>query len=103
MAKDAAIVPVTLFQDAAQTARTATFSVPFLLVLAYLFADYGRPQDWFPPLRSLHPGAITLGGGILALLVCRSFSIPRLGKLIFAFLIVMALGTLLAYNNYKAF
>lgn len=77
---------------------------PFLLVLAYFFADFGRPQDWFPPLAALKPGILTLGGGILGLLARRhQVYFPARAKLILAFIALMAIGTPLATNRYWAF
>lgn len=85
------------------TVEHSVYSFPFLMVLAYIFVDFGRPQDWVPPLRSLRPGMIVLGGGILALLLWRTSSIPKLGKYVLAFLVVMAIGVPFAVNNRMAF
>lgn len=95
--------PVAQATAREQTARQATYSLPFILVLAYVFVDFGRPQDWIPPLQLLHPGVIVLGGGIFALIFYRSSSIPKIGKYLLAFLFIMAIGTLFAYNKHMAF
>jgi probable O-glycosylation ligase (exosortase A-associated) len=77
---------------------------PFILILAYFLSDFGRPQDWFPPLRVMRPGILTLGGGIIALIVKRQeIVIPTRAKLLFAFIVLMAIGTPFATNRYYAF
>jgi O-antigen ligase len=83
--------------------RPVSYSLPFILVLAYIFVDFGRPQDWIPVLQYLHPGVIVLGGGILAVLIYHPASMPRVGKYLLAFLVVMAMSTLFAYNKHMAF
>lgn len=76
---------------------------PFLLVLLYLFIEYGRPQDWLPALEVLHPGALVLGAGIVALLIKRPTSLPKVGVYIIVWIGLMAIGIPFAYNNYAAF
>ena len=77
---------------------------PFVLVLLYFFADFGRPQDWFPPLAAIRPGMLTLGGGMVALWARRhTVYIPTRARLILAFLVLMAIGTPLATNRFFAF
>ncbi|MGE3507397.1 MAG: O-antigen ligase family protein [Vicinamibacterales bacterium] len=76
---------------------------PFWFVMLYFVVDFGRPQDWVPPLGALRPGMIVLGGGLLALWLRRhEIVIPPRAQLIFAFLALMALGTPLATNRYWA-
>lgn len=95
-----AVAQATIQED---SAGQAIYSLPFIVVLAYIFVDFGRPQDWIPPLQPLHLGAIVLGAGMLALLARLPSSIPRSAKHIFAFLVVMAMGVPFARNNYWAF
>jgi probable O-glycosylation ligase (exosortase A-associated) len=77
---------------------------PFILVLAYFFIDFGRPQDWFSPLQLLRPGILTLGGGMVALFIRRQqIVIGTRAKLMFVFVALMAIGTPLATNRYYAF
>jgi len=85
------------------SSKAVSLGFPFLMVMGYLLVDYGRPQDWLPPLRALHPGMIVLGGGILAFLFMRKHKLPRQGKLMMLFLIVMAMGVPFAYNGHAAF
>jgi O-antigen ligase len=74
------------------------------LVLAYFLVDFGRPQAWVPPLGALKPGMLALGGGLIALLARRrELYLPIRAKLIFAFLILMVIGTPFATNRFFAF
>ena len=77
---------------------------PFLIVLAYFFVDFARPQSWVPPLGVIKPGMFALGGGLLTLLIRRDlFYFPTRAKLMVAFLVLMAIGTPFATNRYWAF
>jgi probable O-glycosylation ligase (exosortase A-associated) len=77
---------------------------PFVVILAYFLSDFGRPQDWLPPLRVLRPGILTLGGGILGLIMRRQqIVLGSRAKLMFVFIGLMAIGTPLATNRYYAF
>jgi probable O-glycosylation ligase (exosortase A-associated) len=83
--------------------RQELSSIPFFLVMGYLFVDYGRPQDWVKVLEVLHPGVLVLGGGILALLFAKRPPIPKLGKYMMIFTLLMAIGIPGATNNFSAF
>lgn len=81
-----------------------TFVWPFLLVLAYFFIDFGRPQDWFPPFGAVRPGMLVLGGGLIAVIVRRNIvELGTRGKLLVAFLVLMVIGTPFATNRFYAF
>lgn len=84
---------------------TRTYGAPFLLVLAYLFIDYGRPQDILPPLKALHPGMI-VQLMLLIFLVTRgrllSFDSPQV-KFYFMLIVLATLHVPLAVNNFYAF
>ena len=86
-----------------EAVEPSIYTFPFLVVLAYLFVEFGRPQDWVGPLKALHLGALVLGGGVLALLRYRPSSIPRQAKYILAYLIAMAISIPFAENNFHAF
>jgi probable O-glycosylation ligase (exosortase A-associated) len=76
---------------------------PFLIVLAYFFVDFARPQSWFPPLGAVKPGMLALGGGLLTVLAKRHLVyFPVRAKLMAAFLGLMILGTPFATNRYWA-
>lgn len=91
--------------DAGTTAdEEPSLKWPFWFVMLYFLVDFGRPQDWVPPLGALRPGVIVLGGGILALYLRRKeIIVPMRAKLIFVFVALMALGTPLATNRYWAY
>src|SRR3569832_2070174 len=86
-----------------EAVEPSIYTFPFLVVLAYLFVEFGRPQDWVGPLKALHLGALVLGGGVLALLRYRHSSNPRQAKYILAYLIAMAISIPFAENNFHAF
>jgi len=87
----------------ARIKRAATFGFPFVVVLSYLFVEYGRPATWIPPLSILHLGAIVSILGVGCLLMHPPRALPRLAKYMFAFLAVMALGIPMAGNRFYAF
>jgi O-antigen ligase len=82
---------------------TSVGSWPFVLVLAYLFVDYGRPQNWLPGLGIIKPGMLTLGGGMLALLAHQKLPKDRLTKYLLAILALMVVLVPFAVNQHKAF
>ena len=87
----------------AEKVAPAALGLPFLIVLAYIFVEYGRPQDWIGVIAKLRPGLLTLGAGMLALVGTRSFSIPKPGLYMIGFLCVMAAGIPFAVNNGQAY
>ena len=76
---------------------------PFIVTLAYLFVDYGRPQNWFAPIGSLRPGMIVLSAGALALVVTKRMHFPTPARWMAAFIGIMAIGVPFASNNFWAF
>ena len=80
-------------------AEASPWTRPFLIVLGYLFIDYGRPQDWLSPLQMLRPGLLIQGAGIIALLYHRPIHLTSTAKYIVAFLGVMAVMVPFATNN----
>jgi O-antigen ligase len=77
---------------------------PFLLICAYMFVDYLRPQDLLPFLERFHLGAvisIVLG---LTLFIKRKMRLSNPHTILFImFLLVMAKNIPIAVNNYWAF
>jgi probable O-glycosylation ligase (exosortase A-associated) len=90
-------------QAAAGDAAESPWTTPFLIVLAYLFIDYARPQDWLSPLQALRPGMLVYMCGFAALIKYKKLSLEPIAKYIFAFLIVMAISVPIATNNGRAF
>ena len=80
-----------------------SYGFPFLLVLAYLLVDYGRPQDWFTPLRLVRPGMIIIAANVLVLFTRGALVVPRLAKYMLAFLSLMVLLIPVARNSRMAF
>lgn len=106
----AAVTPVTRAtappapSSAEGIAKEPDLTFPFLVVLAYFFVDFARPQNWVPPLAALKPGMIVLGGGLVTLLARRELIyFPTRAKLIATFLGLMIIGTPFATNRYWAF
>ncbi len=87
----------------AKNPRASVYSLPFVLVLTYLLIDYGRPQDWVPVLGVIKPGMLVLGGGVLALIICRAFPSNPLVKYMLAFLGLMVVQIPFAFNPHRAF
>jgi probable O-glycosylation ligase (exosortase A-associated) len=90
-------------QAAAADAAESPFTTPFLIVLAYVFVDYGRPQDWLTPLQALRPGMLVYTAGFIALIKYKKIAVPPIAKYIFAFLALMAISVPIATNNGRAF
>ena len=102
----AAAVRAATARPAAEPALDAAatpWTIPFIVVLGYLLVDYGRPQDWFPPLRALRPGMIVLGAGIICLMYYRRMYVPRPAMYIMGFLALMAVNVPFATNTFRAF
>ncbi len=81
----------------------AVYSVPFLLVLAYFFVDYGRPQDWFPVLGAIRPGMIVMGASVAVLLLSGRLVLPPLARLMLLFVALMAVMVPFSFNHRIAF
>ncbi|HEY3383877.1 MAG TPA: hypothetical protein VGK32_19105, partial [Vicinamibacterales bacterium] len=64
----------------------------FILVLAYLFIDYGRPQDTIPGLGALRPAMVVTVLLALALLGKREMWARSSAQLwsVFAFVVILA-------------
>lgn len=81
------------------------FGAWFLVVLVYLFVDYGRPQDLVPVIGGIKPGMIV----ILLLTAFLVFSMKiresdcRQTRLIWAFIILLSLYVPFAVNNFLAY
>jgi probable O-glycosylation ligase (exosortase A-associated) len=89
---------------AAAAPRDPDLTWPFLIVLAYLLVDFGRPQDWFVPVGSIRPGVFALGGGMLTLFFRRELlHFPIRAWIMLALLGMMVIGTPFATNRYWAF
>lgn len=88
---------------AGRGARGGLHSLPFLIVLAYLFVEYGRPQDWLPPLRALRPGMLVLGAGVLVWLVHFRGPIDTLSKYMLGLFGIMVALVPFSYNPRIAF
>jgi O-antigen ligase len=88
-----------------QSQKPAFYDFPFLLLLLFLFFDYGRPQTWLPALGSLHiPMFIQIL--LFASLVFKNklFNLKNIQSKLFVGLVaLMALHVPLAMNNYYAY
>jgi probable O-glycosylation ligase (exosortase A-associated) len=91
--------------DEARVRRESSqiYSFPFILVLAYFFVDYGRPQDWFSPLGAIRPSMIVMGTSALVLVLSGRMSFPPLVRLVLVYLALMALMVPFAVNHRLAF
>jgi probable O-glycosylation ligase (exosortase A-associated) len=78
-------------------------NVCFWIAAAYLIVDYGRPQNWFPPLAYIRPGMLTLGAGIVALALNQALPTDKLSKYVMAFFAAMVVAVPFATNQHKAF
>jgi O-antigen ligase len=81
------------------------FGYPFLLVLIYLFIEYGRPQSYFSFLRILHPGMILSILLFITLILKGNIYYLKLRQSIY-FLLLIVLMTIhvpIASNNFHAF
>ena len=81
------------------------FRYTFLLVLSYLFLEYGRPQTYIPPLRLIRPGMI-----LTLLIIISLFREGQLfhllnvqTKLFIALILLMTIHVPIASNNFHAF
>lgn len=81
------------------------YTFPFILVLLYLFIEYGRPQTYIPILRAVRPGMI-----IILFLVYALFKQGKKinlqifqTKLFIALIVLMTIHVPIASNNFHAF
>ena len=85
--------------------REKVLKYSFVLVLVYLFLEYGRPQSYLPFLRVIRPGLILQVLILIALLregqKYLLFNFQT--KLFIALLVLMTIHVPLASNNYFAF
>lgn len=81
------------------------YDFPFLLVLVFLFFDYGRPQSLVPGLASLHiPMFIQILLGLTLLFRNKLFDVKNAQTKCFIGLVaLMALHVPIAFNNYYAY
>lgn len=77
----------------------------YLLVLAYLLLDYGRPQDTIPGLGIVRPAMFVTILLAVAYVSNREFWPKRSAQLycVWAFLLLLAVHVPLARNNYYAY
>jgi probable O-glycosylation ligase (exosortase A-associated) len=75
----------------------------FWIITAYIFFEFGRPQDWVPIIGSLHIPMVLQILGFLTLITRLPKRLPKQAILIFLFLLIMAKGVPFALNNYFAF
>lgn len=81
------------------------YTAPFVLLLVYLFIDYGRPQDFVPLLTSMHIGKIAIGLLLATLFLnLKSLYFKNIQtKMFFILLLLMTLHVPIARNNYWAY
>jgi len=81
------------------------FNYSFVLILLYLFLEYGRPQTYIPPLRMIRPGLLVIVLMIIALV--REFQLSRVinlhTKLLIILILIMSIHVPIASNNFHAF
>lgn len=90
-------------RGAFEKVRTSESTLPFSLVLTFLFFEFGRPQDWFPPLGVLHPGILLAPPLALFFLCNAQGQLPKLAKLMLAFLFLLTALIPFAFNQRVAF
>jgi len=85
--------------------NATVYSAPFVILLFYLFIEYGRPQNLIPVLVAIHPGIIIVG--LLCLSLLSNFKLLQLKtiqtKQFFMLLLLMTLHVPIAKNNYWAY
>lgn len=81
------------------------YTYPFVLILLYIFIEYGRPQGNFTPLRLIRPGMLLTVLIFLKLLTIRykiNFKDP-LSKYYLILIFIMTIHIPIAKNNYFAY
>lgn len=79
------------------------FDYPFYLVLIYLVLDYGRPQDFFPFIKALHPGWFVQAALFFCLISRGALNLSYVQtKCLALLLLMMAIHVPIAVNNFWA-
>jgi probable O-glycosylation ligase (exosortase A-associated) len=86
----------------AAATESPVYSGMFLCALAYVFVDYGRPQNWLPVLAFIKPGMLASLAGMAAL-IARGLPKDRGSKYVLAFWALMVFLVPLAFNRNRAF
>lgn len=94
-----------IFTLTRQNQNEKLYDLPFLLVLIFLFFDYGRPQSLIPALAILHiPMFIQILLGLTLLFKNKLFNIQNIQTKYFITLVaLMAFHVPFAVNNFWAF
>ena len=79
------------------------YDFSFWIIIAYIFFEFGRPQDWVPILGSLHIPMVLQILCFLTLITRLPKRLPKQAILIFLFLLIMAKSVPFALNKYFAF
>jgi putative inorganic carbon (hco3(-)) transporter len=96
-------IPGARLAAAAALDPATVYTLPFVIALGYIFVDYGRPQDWIPPIGLIRPGMIALGSGVAILFARSAFPKDKLTQYMFAFLCLMAILVPFSFNRNRAF
>ncbi len=89
--------------EVAKTSSTYTSKIPFYLLILYLAFEYGRIHALFGPLKSLHLPLFASMGLLLFLIVEKPVLKDKQTKWFLAMVILMAIHSPFATNNYWAF
>jgi probable O-glycosylation ligase (exosortase A-associated) len=82
---------------------TNRYDFSFWIIIAFVFFEFGRPQDWVPSIGSLRIPMVLQILCFLTLMTRLPKRLPKQAILIFLFLLIMTKSVPFALNNYFAF